>query len=155
MRYFIVLRAIYLTVYYLKLTKQPSRLYALSVMMASSSGIAFTLFILFLLIFGNTDSKTRFPFESLLFHGLSYEEWRTASEVKKNMDKVEMITKKEKLISLKISTLFFYWFSHFRDSLNIVQKPLKNDLSLCLGDFQRKAKFSRHTLLTFPRARIR
>jgi len=95
MRYFIVLRAIYLMAYYFVLSKQPSRLYVLSVLMASSSGIAFTLFILFLLIFGNTDSKTRFPFESLLFHGLSYEEWRTASEVKKNMDKVEMITKGE------------------------------------------------------------
>lgn len=95
MRYFIVLRAIYLMVYYFALSKKPSMLYVLSVLMASSSGITFTLFTLFLMVFGNVDSKTRFPFESLLFHGLSYEEWRTASEVKKNMDKVQTITKGE------------------------------------------------------------
>lgn len=95
MKYFIVLRAVYLMAYYFKLRKQPSRLYVLSVLMASSSGVARTLSILFLLIFGSTDIKTRFPFESLLFHGLSYEEWRTVSEVKKNMGKVEMITKGE------------------------------------------------------------
>ena len=95
MRYFLVLRAVYLMAYYFVLSRQPSRLYVLSVLIASSSGVAFTFFITILLVFGSADSEKRFPFESLLFHGLSYEEWRTASDVKKKMDKIQTISKGE------------------------------------------------------------
>ena len=95
MRYFIVLRAYYLAIYYYVLGKQPSRLYVLSVVIASSLGIASILFVLFYLTFGRIYNKRGFPFESLLFHGLSYEEWRNSSKVKKNMDKVQTISKKE------------------------------------------------------------
>jgi hypothetical protein len=95
MRYFIVLRAVYLMAYYFVLSKRPSRLYVLSVLMALSSGAAFTFAMIFVLIFGNKDDKIKFPFEALLFHGLSYEEWRTASEVKKKMSKGQTNSKGE------------------------------------------------------------
>lgn len=119
MAYFIFLRATYLTMYYFLLSLQPSRLYVLSLLIASSFSTVFALFILLFLIFGNTESKTRFPFEALLFHGLSYEEWRTATEVKKNMDKVEMISKGETNLPedfyLIILLLFsFYGLVEFR-----------------------------------------
>ncbi len=95
MRYFVVLRAIYLMAYYFVLSKRPSKSYVLSVTIASTSGSLLTFFIMFLVVFGSKDTKTRFPFESLLFHGLSYEEWRTAKVVKERMDRVQTITKGE------------------------------------------------------------
>ncbi len=81
--------------YYFMLSTRPSKSYMLSVMVACSSGSLFTFFVMFLVVFGSKDTKTRFPFESLLFHGLSYEEWRTAKVVKEKMDKVQTITKGE------------------------------------------------------------
>ncbi len=99
MRYFVVLRAVYLMAYYFVLSKRPSKSYALAVVMACTSSITGALFVMLQLIFGNKDTKTRFPFESLLFHGLSYEEWRTAKVVKEKMDGAQIITKEEQNLS--------------------------------------------------------
>lgn len=70
-------------------------MYVLSLVIASLAGIIHSCFMFLLLIFGNPFEKKEFPFEALLFHGLSYEEWRTAGAVKKKMDKVQIILDKE------------------------------------------------------------
>ncbi len=81
--------------YYFVLSHRPSKSYTLSIVIASASSTILTFFILLQLIFGTKNPKARLPFESLLFHGLSYEEWRTAKVVKRQMEKVQIITEEE------------------------------------------------------------
>jgi len=64
-----------------------------------------------LVIFGSKDTKTKFPFEALLFHGLSYEEWRTAKVVKEKMDRVQTITKSEQSLPEDLYLVFLLLFS--------------------------------------------
>lgn len=99
MKYFVVLNAAYLMVYYFVLIKRPSSSYVLSVVVAGVSGCLSTLFIILLLIFGKKSTETALPIYALLSHGLSYEEWRSVKVVKEKMDKVQKITKEENNIS--------------------------------------------------------
>jgi hypothetical protein len=80
MNYFVIIRTIYLAFYYLILSGRPSKSYTVSLVIAYVSGTFSVIYIIFQLIFGNEGSKPRFPFESILFHGLSYEEWSKYSE---------------------------------------------------------------------------
>lgn len=94
MRYLIILKALYLAQYYFVLSHRPSKMYFLSVIMASFFGIVLVFVVIFLSIF-RTRNKGTSPYETFLFHGLSYEEWRTVDEVKKKMEKIRLISKKE------------------------------------------------------------
>lgn len=90
MKYFIVLKVLYLMLYYSIILSRPSKFYALSVAIALVAATLGTLITIFTILFSRETKE--FPFEALLFHGLSYEEWRTAKEVKQKMDKVHRLT---------------------------------------------------------------
>lgn len=92
MKYFTVFRAACLMHYYFVLSKRPSRSYVLSVVIASVLSTLFAFFVILLLIFKSKTTTDRFQFEVFLFHGLSYEEWRTVDVVKKKMDKVREVS---------------------------------------------------------------
>ena len=95
MKYFIVLRAAYLMAYYYILSKRLSKSYVLAVMLACISGVIFLFFSVVCNNFWQEGCPGAIPFEALLFHGLSYEEWRTARVVKEKMDRVQTITSGE------------------------------------------------------------
>lgn len=95
MRYLTLLRAHYLATYFFVISTRPSRSYLFSLMIACASGFVSVFLVFFLLAFGkkvNQNIKTRFPFEAFLFHGLSYEEWRTADMVRGKMETNRQVT---------------------------------------------------------------
>lgn len=104
-KYLIILRTVYLTNYYSSIGRRPNRSYALSVVISFISSFISSLIILFHEILNKNDIKSKFQFEALLSHGLSFEEWRNAKAVKEKMDRIQEIQGKDEYLPEEIYNL--------------------------------------------------
>lgn len=116
MNIFTAIKAFYLLVYYIFLSNRPFKGYFASVVIAHLVSFMTIFLFIFILFFGKNNKK-RFHYEALFSHGLSYEEWRPADEIKSRMDKIQIISKGESHISLDTyySFLLFLSFSGLAD----------------------------------------
>lgn len=106
MKQLIVLRSFYLVDYYLSLRNSKSKSYRLAVVTACASGIIHSFSVMFQLFFASNETKSRLPFESILLHGLSYEEWLTAKMVKEKVGQAESIARAEQALPEDLYLLF-------------------------------------------------
>jgi hypothetical protein len=135
MDYFSVLRAIYLTCYYFLLRKQPSKSYAVSVVIASALSSTFTFLMACLVFFDSKNTQVSSLLNSLLRRGLSYDEWRTADAVKYQMEAGETSSKSddnlgEETYFVLLLVLSFSGFVDFRPD----SRHLKGSLSRIMYD---------------------